>query len=489
MLTKIESSIKKLATNKNIRYILTKYLTYLIQFISSILIANAFGLYLFGIYSYFKLLLQYFSYSNLGVNYSFLVYGSYSKDDDNKISKYFSSSLLVTLFTSIILTYFFYKISCYLGSDNFIKYDIDSFYSYFVLILILKLINQLYINLYRIYDKLKFINFSYLLPALTELLLVILLKKSTLLFDIFFCGMIFSQLLVLIIFFLSSPIKFPYLTDKIHLIIILKRGLKLLLYNASFYFISIIGKTIISTNYEISDFSNYSFAYNITEAIFLLTGSIGFLIYPKILFKLKTKSVDESIKYIGQINKKYMVLSSVICSLSIVSFPYFVHFFPDYNLSEAFIDVLIIHQLLIANTFGITTLLVHKNHDVYLIIVGIISIILLIAISSMVIKFIGAGKILVWVPIIPLLLYNIFAFHKVELLSHVQKNKFWKSTINFLVDNYSYYTPFIFFYLFKYKVSEIVSCENLSPLILFVSFIVFNYKIIRESIREYKILV
>ncbi len=65
-------SLKKL-NNTIIKYILSKYLAFAIQLINSIFVAKNLGLYYFGVYGFSTLIIQYLSYSNLGVNLSYSV--------------------------------------------------------------------------------------------------------------------------------------------------------------------------------------------------------------------------------------------------------------------------------------------------------------------------------------------------------------------------------------------------------------------------------
>ena len=51
-------------------YVIFRYGTYIVQFLNSILLAKALGDIKYGIYSFVFLIMQYMSYSNLGINES-----------------------------------------------------------------------------------------------------------------------------------------------------------------------------------------------------------------------------------------------------------------------------------------------------------------------------------------------------------------------------------------------------------------------------------
>ena len=80
-------------------YVIFRYGTYIVQFLNSILLAKALGDIKYGIYSFVFLIMQYMSYSNLGINESLNTEYAVSKDGDRCkiyvmgiefIDKYFS---------------------------------------------------------------------------------------------------------------------------------------------------------------------------------------------------------------------------------------------------------------------------------------------------------------------------------------------------------------------------------------------------------------
>lgn len=93
--------------NKIVVYLLTRYCTYALQFIVSLIIAAKLGPYHLGVYGFFTLILNYFSQINLGIQHSLDVLLAHNKVDKEK-----SNNFIINSFT----TYRFHK---YIINESF----------------------------------------------------------------------------------------------------------------------------------------------------------------------------------------------------------------------------------------------------------------------------------------------------------------------------------------------------------------------------------
>ena len=105
--------------------------------------------------------------------------------------------------------------------------------------------------------------------------------------------MVLSQsiILTLFVFYNHSQLNI----DRLDIILskkILIKGLKLLIYNFSFYFLLIVSKSIVSKFGSLEVFSHFSLSSNLVEGISLLLGAITFLFYPKLLHFFKFPHED-----------------------------------------------------------------------------------------------------------------------------------------------------------------------------------------------------
>ena len=143
--------MKRLLKNNIIKFIFTKYLTFALQMLNSILIAKKLSINLFGIYGFAILILQYFSYSNLGLNYSYSVISSSIKKDANyNKNDLISTSLNLQIIISLVLLIVFL-----IGSklNLFNKYNFNDYFFILIIITILQQINILLVNIFRIENK------------------------------------------------------------------------------------------------------------------------------------------------------------------------------------------------------------------------------------------------------------------------------------------------------------------------------------------------
>ena len=372
-------TLKKIISNGKVVFILSKYATYAIYFIISLVIANKLGLFYFGIYGFLKLIIQYFTYSNLGVNYSSLVIMSEDANKDiTKNSSILTSSIIITFF-SLTFFYLIFVAICNLYDIEFYnRFNIGQYVFYIFFIVLIKQINQLYINIYRVYDRLKIINWAYIIPCIGEFI-VLFTGNGERLLDNIMWAMVFSNGIVFIIFLVDAKFSISNNIDIKATKKLVRRGIMLLLYNISFYFIVLVAKSYISSEFQIEDFAQYSFSYNISDAVMLLNSSVSFFIYPNLINKLSSSnSTDNSLLLMREMQQYYMIAASLVIIIALIASHFLQLIVPDYVKSEYILQILLLSQLLVANSFIMTTFLVQQKKELKLIILGVSTIIVLL---------------------------------------------------------------------------------------------------------------
>ena len=372
-------TLKKIISNGKVVFILSKYATYAIYFIISLVIANKLGLFYFGIYGFLKLIIQYFTYSNLGVNYSSLVIMSEDANKDiTKNSSILTSSIIITFF-SLTFFYLIFVAICNLYDIEFYnRFNIGQYVFYIFFIVLIKQINQLYINIYRVYDRLKIINWAYIIPCIGEFIILFTGNGKRLLDNIMW-AMVFSNGIVFIIFLVDAKFSISNNIDIKATKKLVRRGIMLLLYNISFYFIVLVAKSYISSEFQIEDFAQYSFSYNISDAVMLLNSSVSFFIYPNLINKLSSSnSTDNSLLLMREMQQYYMIAASLVIIIALIASHFLQLIVPDYVRSEYILQILLLSQLLVANSFIMTTFLVQQKKELKLIILGVSTIIVLL---------------------------------------------------------------------------------------------------------------
>lgn len=371
--------LKKIAKSTSFVFVLTKYLTYGLQFINALLIAEFLGVFYFGVYGFFRMMAQYFSYTNLGVNYSFNVIVSCKKKvEDKVIDKYYLNAVIITiLFGGItaLLTYFNFRFEIIdLGK----KYNFSNYYILFIAFFILKQVNVISLNLLRLKNKYRLINLYYFIPVFLELLVILVFKDYDDFILYLLYGMVIAQAALVAYFYVFvyrvsfSNFSFEVFEE------VLKRGVKLLVYNISFYLIFLISRSLVSAYGKVEDFSQYNLAYNISEAIMMLTGAISFLVYPKILNKVSNSNKEKVFAIINEVKSLYSFATGLFIMLCLLVLPVVYEFLPSYKASQLYLIFFLLFQLNIANIFAYTFYLLERKEELFMSFIGFGSVLIIV---------------------------------------------------------------------------------------------------------------
>jgi O-antigen/teichoic acid export membrane protein len=344
----------------------------------------------------------------LGTQYSYIVlYADKVNNSEEERQKLTSSSIsiLLTLFFGIISFYFFtFKL------DFFPKYNFKSYYLLIVLLAILQQVNAQLVNISRVQGKILGLNLYNFIVPFFQLIVLFFFKEHLLFFSLLYCTIAANVLGTL--FFLkelTSQLTQVKLFDFSYAKILFKRGLLLLAYNLTFYGMILAAKTIVSQYFSVEDFGMFNFANSISNSVFLLLGSLNFLFYPKLINLLSSKKEEVAIQeFIDKIRKYYLTLTLFIVALSIAVLPFLFYFLPNYKPIFNCLLVLLLGQLLINNTFGYTTLLVQRKKEWQLTVAALLCIIIIAGLSYFMIHYYGNNMIFIsYSLVIGVVVYNI----------------------------------------------------------------------------------
>ena len=151
-------------------YVIFRYGTYIVQFLNSILLAKALGDIKYGIYSFVFLIMQYMSYSNLGINESLNTEYAVSKDSDRcKIwNTSWALNLLINTFLFMVFAFLISIVSL------FSRYEFDSYGMLLLMTCIVINLSRIYITYYKLHGKLIKLNIQQFLPHFVLLVLVLI---------------------------------------------------------------------------------------------------------------------------------------------------------------------------------------------------------------------------------------------------------------------------------------------------------------------------
>lgn len=361
-------------------YVIIRYITYIIQFVNAILLARYLDTFYFGIYSFIMLLMQYMSYSNLGINESLNTEYAAHKKEEVQLNDIWNNAWSINIVINLVVILI--CIVIFEFTDNlFSTYQFND-YKYLLLTTCIVInLSKIYITYYRLHGSLFKLNIQQLLPNLAILLLSILYRNDLTITSII-SVLLISNSLSLIIFRIGTPITPKFSLDKKWITILIRRGIILLLYNLSFYFLTMLASSIVSGYYSVEVFGCYSFANTLVNGVVMAGGAFLFIFYPKILNRLSGNN-NEVMQIIKKIKEVYIVFMDLISLLSILCIIVVSSTITKYGMQLVMIFAILILGRIINNaSTGYAALLIAKGKEHYLVVSGFLSV-LIVAISGL----------------------------------------------------------------------------------------------------------
>ena len=352
---------KKIFLNKAILYVISRYATYIIQFINSLFIAIYLGPFYLGIWGFIILILGYARQLNFGVSSSVNVFVSIHIKDEKYVSRIVGNGIsMLFLLSLLIVTFFFIN---YLGVIKIgEKYSFNTYALIICVIAVIEHFNTLLTYIIRAYGKLFAIAVNQSLFPILIFFLIPFFRSKDLLWAMVIANLI-STFISFILLIIQSPVKLRPLFEWTLIKKIQKKGWYLFIYASSFHFIMISTNSFISGNYKVEQFGLFTFSYSLSNVILLLLTSIANLISPKVLNRFSTYSNEKIINILDEIRTAYMSLAHALIHFVIMAFPLFLFFFKSYQSAGNVFNVTALTVVLNSNLFGYTTLLIARGKE------------------------------------------------------------------------------------------------------------------------------
>lgn len=367
--------IGNILKNKVVFYLSTRYLTYALQFVTSLVIAAKLGPFYFGVWGFILLLLQYFQQCHFGIYNSFNVLYVQHREDETRCKSYIVNSLMLESYLAllVIVVFCFYLIS---GGDFLGKYNADKYFVWVCVIAILQYFQGLVVNIFRVKNLLNYVSICQSVIVVLNFLCIFFFQGESLikmLLTGYVVGNVFAVFLAWISGVLNIKGSILSLTYQIE---ILKKGLYLFLYNTCFYFIIISIRTIISSNYAVEEFGQFTFSFSLAHAVMLLLESLTFIVFPKVIGKLSSSNNEEVQLTIREYRTIYQTSAHGLIYLAMCFFPFLISFFPKYDAALTSMNLVSLTVLMDTSRSGYAELLVARSKERQLAIVTIISLVL-----------------------------------------------------------------------------------------------------------------
>lgn len=352
-----------LLKNKVFLYLGSRYLTYFIQFVTSIVIAAELGPYYMGIWGFILLVLQYFQQFHLGIANSFNVLYVHHRDSQKECNNYIGNSLALICYLSLLVIGF-YLVNAIIGIPWIEKFHANKYMIWVCMIAILQYFVQFFINLFRVKNLFNRVTFCQSFVVFLCFACVFFFEEEELIQWLVASYVVGNTICVLLALtsgaipsFNKCSITKKYQTE------ILKKGMYLFLYNSCFYLIIISIRTIISGYYKVEEFGMFTFSFSLAQAVLLLLEALQFIIFPKIIGKLSSKDNNEVTSTISLLRKSYITSAHCLIYLAIVFFPLVIWLMPKYEGAITSMNLTALAILMGVNTFGYLEYLIANNKE------------------------------------------------------------------------------------------------------------------------------
>jgi len=358
---KIVTTINRIIKNPAILYVLSRYGTYVIQFINSLFIAVYLGPYYLGIWGFINLVLGYINQFNVGIPYSLNVIISVHKEEVKYVQKVIGNSLSMMAGLCLIIILFF-VINFVFGINIGEKYEFDAFIIPVCIIAVVTLFNSLFSNIFRVFGDIFAIAVNQSLFTVLTIFILPFFRGENLLWAMVIVNML-SVLASLFIFIYKAPTKFKFLLDFKLIKFIQVKGWYLFIFNSSFALILITTKTFISERYSVVEYGYFTFSFSLANAILLFLNSISYLVTPKITNRFANSDLNHIKIILRDVRSSYISLSHLLIHFVIMIFPLFLILFPQYKHVNDIFKVIALTVVLTANSFGYNNLLAARGRE------------------------------------------------------------------------------------------------------------------------------
>lgn len=374
-----KSLMSTILCNKVFLYLASRYIVYAIQFIALLLIANRLGPYQYGRWGFFILICGYFMIVNFGLPHSLNVLLVQNKKNEIQTKDYIQSSYAAVGILSLVVVILALLYSIH-PLAVFLKYDVGRLFYLICLFAVLFYFNSIFNTIYRIKNRLLEIAVNQsLIPFF--ILLAALFFSGEVLFRVLVVAYLVAQIAAFLMFVFRGAIPFDGHIRNSFVTTIFNKGFFLFLYNSCFYLILTTTSTIISYSYSVEEYGLYSFSYSLGHSVLLLLEAFTFIIFPKIIDKLYTGSIEEVKDVLSSVRINYVVSSHGLMYIAFAFFPLFIMLFPKYQLALPSLCLTALAVLLSTNSFGYNAYLIAKNDEKFMAFISIISLIVNIVIG------------------------------------------------------------------------------------------------------------
>ena len=357
-------------------FVLSRYMTYGVAFIKGIFIAAVLGPYYYGIWGFIVLVSRYLAYTQMGLHNSLNVFLSSSERSDHEnASQITSAAFVVNGIIVLILITAAITLKA-LNIEIVPKYSFNKYGLLVITMVALQHFYNLFINIYRSYGYLFKIALTQFLLQAALLSIIFIFKDENLIAALLWMN-IFVYAFAICIFSIRGPVKIRVNFDWTMIKAIVTRGVQLFVYNTSYYLIMVSSRTIVSFSYEVEELGYYTFANSIAIVTHMAFSTIAWVLFPKILYKLRSGISNAKAKaLVDEIGSLCVMANFLAIFIAITFFPGLIHFLKQYVPCTTTFAFLVLTQGILAYCFGYAHLAIARKHEMKLSLYGGITILI-----------------------------------------------------------------------------------------------------------------
>jgi O-antigen/teichoic acid export membrane protein len=378
---------RRVLKNSTLLFTTSRYISYVLGFARSILVAKFLGPEMFGIWGFLMLAQQYLSYTSFGMQNAVSVELSTEMDAaPGKRAELIGTALIHTMliFGGLVLLGFGIQAG---GISLFEKYS----FSHYALVLGintgLNMIQELFSAIYRAHRKLARIAVSEMLSAVVPLLAVLIFRGDTLI-NFLFGALILQGLVTIAQYSIRAPFEIALRFNLQYWRQLLTVGIPLLVFNASFALITVSARTIISIFYSAETMGYYSLANSITAATLLGLNAVSWVVVPDILSRTHAGIPDDVVaKVVRKINDLYGVSVFLAVFGVILGLPVLFFFLPQYQPAAGTLSILLLSQAVLSVSFGYNCVAIARKAQLKIAGISVIVVVIVTGLSLLMALF------------------------------------------------------------------------------------------------------
>lgn len=356
----MKALLSKIFNNKVVLYMGSRYLTYALQFFTTLIVAIKLGPQEFGIWSFVLLIINFFNIVDFGISNSLNVLLVQERSNTSQCARYISaSSIIITILSAlVVLTYVLVR---YINPEIINKYNAWQFLPVVVFVVILAYFNKSFSAVYRVGNRLLEVAIYQSLVPVLLFASIVIIHESPLWYMT--GSYLVGHVIILIVFLRNGLATFKQLPSAQDIKAVSSKGIWLFLYNSAFYLIMYLTLLFVSNYYQVEEYGKFNFAYTLSNSIFLLVDAFGFIVFPKMLDKLKSKDYNQCRSAINMVRSNYMTLVYSLVFFALPFFELFCSFIPKYSDCGRALCLSAVALLPYANAFGMNTFLIAQNKE------------------------------------------------------------------------------------------------------------------------------